>query len=334
MTSHDHIKLTSSELSSLFGAYVSDTLSICVLSYFLNHVEDSDIKDCVKFALESAQTRMKKEESIFRAEGIVIPVAFSEQDVNVRAPRLYSDEFILHYVSNIGVMGLNAYATALPTTARQDIREFFSLCLQAATELFNQSVDILLNKGLYIRPPYIPYPQVTEFVHKQHFLAGWVGEQRPLTSTEISFLFMNLYRNTLGSALLTGFSQTAHSKEIRKYMERGAEIGQHHSAVFAKFLEESNLPVPTASHFTVTDSVEAVFSDKLMMSHTAALYNAGSGFYGRSIGGSSRKDLSAAYSRLMIEVGEYSLDGAKIMIENGWVEKPPSAPNRKDLAGG
>ncbi|MFC0270520.1 DUF3231 family protein [Metabacillus herbersteinensis] len=68
--------------------------------------------------------------------------------------------------------------------------------------------------------------------------------------------------------------------------------------------------------------------------HTAALNNAGIGYYGASMGGAARRDLSAAYSRLIIEVGELAEDGANIMIDNGWLEKQPSAPDRKDLAVG
>ncbi|MCP3740358.1 DUF3231 family protein [Rossellomorea sp. BNER] len=36
----------------------------------------------------------------------------------------------------------------------------------------------------------------------------------------------------------------------------------------------------------------------------------------------------------MLEVGEFSEDGSKIMIENGCLEKPFSAPDRRDLAKG
>jgi hypothetical protein len=36
----------------------------------------------------------------------------------------------------------------------------------------------------------------------------------------------------------------------------------------------------------------------------------------------------------MAEAGEYSEDGANLMIEHGWMEKPPSAPDRKVLAKG
>lgn len=38
------------------------------------------------------------------------------------------------------------------------------------------------------------------------------------------------------------------------------------------------------------------------------------------------------YSRLMLEVGQYVEDVAQLSIEKGWMEKPPQAVDRKELA--
>nr|WP_279587130.1 DUF3231 family protein [Paenisporosarcina antarctica] len=83
-----------------------------------------------------------------------------------------------------------------------------------------------------------------------------------------------------------------------------------------------------------TRSKVSPFSDKLMMFHVAALNAAGIGYYGNSLGASPRRDLAAAYTRLIAEVGLYVEDGADMMISNGWMEKPPSSPDRKNLAKG
>ncbi|MCJ7842595.1 DUF3231 family protein [Lederbergia sp. NSJ-179] len=333
-TYFDHTKLTASELAVLFGSYTDDALAICMLSYFAEHVEDPEIKACVEYGLELSKMHVEIDRDIFKKEELPIPEAFTEQDVNITAPRLYSDELILNYVQNLGIMGLRSYSIALPKASRKSLREQFTHCLQSSAELYNRTTELSIQKGAYVRPPMIPYPQQNEFVQKQHFLAGWMGEQRPLTSIEISLLFMNLYRNSLGSALLTGFAQVAQSQKVQKHMTRGAEISKHHSAVFAKFLSESNIPAPTSGNFTVMTTTDPIFSDKLIMYHTSALQNAGIGFYGESMGGSQRKDLTAAYGRLIMEAGEYSLDGANIMIDNGWFEKPPSAPDRRELTKG
>jgi hypothetical protein len=43
----------------------------------------------------------------------------------------------------------------------------------------------------------------------------------------------------------------------------------------------------------------------------------------------SHDDLAAQYHRLMAEIEQFAEDGANIMIEKGWLEQPPKAPDRK-----
>jgi hypothetical protein len=318
----------------LWSQYRNDTLGICTISYLLNIVEDPEIRSILEYGLESTEDHVRVIKEIFNAEQHPIPMGFTEQDGNVNAPRLFSDTFILDYMLHIGTIGLNEYSVALPNSTRKDIRDFYTSCLYSSAELYNRSCDLMLKKGIMVRPPYIPYPTQVEFVQKQHFLAGWIGDERSLTTIEISNLFFNMKRNVLGSALLTGFSQVAGSKEVRQYIVRGAEIAKHHSSVFAKILTEDNLVVPMTSDTAPTRSTVSPFSDKLMMFHTAALNAVGIGYYGTSLGLSPRRDLGATYTRLIAEIGEFAEDGANILISNGWMEKPPSSPDRRNLAKG
>ncbi|WP_019413957.1 DUF3231 family protein [Paenisporosarcina sp. TG20] len=334
MGDNHNAKLTSSEMGLLWGQFQNDTLGICTISYLLNTVEDPKIQSILEYALELSLDHIRVIKEILHAEQHPIPMGFTEQDVNVNAPRLFSDVFMLYYMANMGSMGLNGNSVALPNSSRKDIRDFYTSCLYSSAELFNRSTDLMLNKGVLVRPPYIPYPDQVEFVQKQHFLAGWVGDERQLTTVEISSLFFNLQRNVLGSSLITGFSQVANSKSVRQYFVRGAEVAKHHCAVFAKILSEDNLVTPMTSDTAPTLSKLSPFSDKLMMFHVTALNAAGIGYYGVSIGTSPRRDLGIAYSRLMAEVGLYAEDGANMMISNGWMEKPPSSPDRKNLAKG
>jgi hypothetical protein len=47
----DHnIRLTSAEISSLWTTYMNNTMSKCVLSYFLNKVVDTQIRSVVEYA--------------------------------------------------------------------------------------------------------------------------------------------------------------------------------------------------------------------------------------------------------------------------------------------
>ncbi|WP_347553242.1 DUF3231 family protein (plasmid) [Pseudalkalibacillus hwajinpoensis] len=57
----------------------------------------------------------------------------------------------------------------------------------------------------------------------------------------------------------------------------------------------------------------------------------GIGQYGMAMASSPRHDLDVTY--VTAEIGHYANDGANIMIiNNGWLEQPLEAANRKDLA--
>jgi hypothetical protein len=48
---------------------------------------------------------------------------------------------------------------------------------------------------------------------------------------------------------------------------------------------------------------------------------------------SPRRDIATTYVRLSAEIANYAMEGAKLTIEHGWLEEPPHASNRKELAG-
>ncbi|RIX59271.1 DUF3231 family protein [Paenibacillus nanensis] len=64
---------------------------------------------------------------------------FSDEDLNIEAPRLYSDSFYLGYIMNFGKQGMAIYSFAIAVTSRKDIREYFTECLASSTELLNRS---------------------------------------------------------------------------------------------------------------------------------------------------------------------------------------------------
>ncbi|MBZ9536805.1 DUF3231 family protein [Cytobacillus oceanisediminis] len=328
----NNIRLTSAEMSQLWGAYINDSLAVCVLKYFLEKVEDKEIRPILEQTFELSESHLEKLTSIFTVENFPIPQGFTDEDININAPRLYSDTYFLKYVYQMSQLGLNAYSIALPTVTRADILAYFSECLTEFIELHKMTTNLLLSKGLYIRPPYIPTPKEVDFVKSKSFLAGWLGERRPLLALEISNLFNNIQRNALGVATLLGFSQVANSKEVRQYMVHGKEIASKHVEIFGSILREEDLPVPMTWDSEVTDSTVSPFSDKLMMFQTTALNGIGMGYYGASIATSPRHDLATHYARLSFEIGKYSEEGTKIMFENGWFEQPPQAIDRDELA--
>jgi hypothetical protein len=329
---HENIQLTSAELAALYQNYLGDSMSICVFGHFLETVEDPEIKTVVEHALHISMQHVESIKEIFIEENIPVPIGFTEQDVNKRAPRLFSDPFYLSYIKHMARGGLAIYGFIQPHVFRSDVLSFYTKCLQSTIELNNEATVLLQKKGLAVRPAYIPYPDKNEFVHKQSFLSGFMGDKRPLTGMEITHLYANIQTNKLGEALSMGFSQVAQSNKIRKYFLRGKEISEKHIKVFSGYLRDENLPVPMTWDHDVSKSEEAPYSDKLMMFHFGLMNFSGSGNYGMSIAASQRKDIGAIYARLNAEILLFAEDGANIMIDEGWLEQPPLSADRNQLS--
>jgi hypothetical protein len=232
----------------------------------------------------------------------------------------------------VGKAGMSLYGIAVPLMVRPDVRDFFSSCLVSTVKLLNDVNDLLAAKGFLIKPPYIPVPKNIEFVKKQGYLNGFFGDVRPLNGLEITHLYDNVQNSTISSALLTGFSQAAKLDQVRNYFIRGKEIASKQVEVFSKLLHKDDLPAHPYLDHLVTDSTSSPFSDKLMLFHKLDMFAMRIRTYGNAMSFSARHDLAAAFGRFMIVVGNYVEDGANIMIDLGWLEEPPQAADRDELA--
>jgi hypothetical protein len=215
--------------------------------------------------------------------------------------------------------------------AREDVRGFVSDCIKTLTDLYNRVAESSLNKGIFIRPPYISARKDVEFVESDRFLAGIFGPTRPLNALEVTHLFSNIQTNALGKALIMGFAQTARDREARDFFLRGKDIAAKHYETFSAKLREDNLPTPMSWDHDVMPSTVPPFSDKLMMYHVSGLNALGIFYYGAALSGSQRHDLHAEYGRLSAEIGLYAEAGAKLMIRHRWLEQTPLAPDRNEL---
>ncbi|MEH7245931.1 DUF3231 family protein [Neobacillus niacini] len=325
------VKITSSELAMLWSQYLNDSGSICVLTYFLEKAEDPEIKSVIEFALQLSNNHIEKLTVTFKEENFAIPYGFKiEDDIDLTAPKLFSDSYVLHFIYQMAIIGLTNYSEAVAAAVRADIADYYMECLTETMQLHKASKEVLLSKGLFVRSPHIPYVKA-EFVNQQAFLFDVVGKKRPLVVAEVSNLYANIQRNILGVATLIGFSQVAKDKEVIQFLHRGIDIGKKHIKVFGSKLAECDLPVQASLSAEVTTSTSYTFSDKLLMFFTSGLISLSIGYYGTGIAQSPRVDLGVMYNRLSLEVQLYSEDGANIMINHKWLEQPPMASDRVEL---
>ncbi|MFS0821787.1 DUF3231 family protein [Bacillus sp. 1P02SD] len=120
------IRLTAGEIAQLWVQYLNDSGSKCVLAYFLEKVEDEEIKPIIEFALGLSASHIEIIAAILTEEKHVVPYGFKmEEDVDLTAPRLYSDGFVLSYIHQMSRVGLTLYVAAVAASVRSDIKAYY-----------------------------------------------------------------------------------------------------------------------------------------------------------------------------------------------------------------
>ncbi|WP_231510909.1 DUF3231 family protein [Bacillus sp. UNC438CL73TsuS30] len=320
--------LSTFEIGKLWATYMGNSMSIQILSYYLQHCEDEDIKLLLENGLALSKDFIQRTELFFKKENFPIPIGFTKDDVNLGAPRLYEDEFYVHYLKYAAKAGMSLYAVAVPLVMREDIREFFIYCNQCTTVLLGQINSVLMEKKFIAAPPIIPIPDGIDKINKQSYLNGYFGNVRPLQALEIIHLWDNIENNTTSMALLFGFHQIVQDEKIRALFKRGLDMTDKAVKQYKEKLHLEHIQSPAYLDHCVTTSTYPPFSDKIMLFHKVDMFAMKIRSFGNSLAVTARRDIDMLYIRTLINIGAFVDDGMNIMISKGWLEAPPEAYDR------
>jgi hypothetical protein len=317
--------LTAAEVSALWLQYLGDSMAICVYKYFLNIVENKEIKSILEYSLQLAESHITKITDFLNNANFQIPMGFTENDVNVNAPRLFSDQFLLFYSYIMTIHGLTAYSLAVTNVERQDIQNYLFDCAVSSKELFQRIVELAKSQPKFTSVPSIPSPHGVEFMESPGFISDLIGDKRPLNSSEISTLFFNSTKTGFIRSLSLAFSQVAVREDVRNFMLKNVKLAGKDADSFDVILQQDHLPIPQKWDDEVTDSTVSPFSDKLIMFHAGFLVNAALTYYGASLGSSFRSDIMVNYSKVFTHAMEAGAFSYNIMVKHGWLEKQPDS---------
>lgn len=317
--------LTAAEVSALWLQYLGDSMAICVYKYFLNIVEDKEIESILVTSLQLSETHIIRITEFLKSADFQIPIGFTESDVNVNAPRLFSDEFLLFYSYIMTIHGMTAYSLAVTNTERQDIQDYFFDCSSSAKDLFQQIVKLAKNQPKFKSVPSIPPPVGTDFIKTPGFISNLIGDKRPLFSSEISTLFFNSTKTGFIRSLSLAFSQVAVREDVREFMLKNVQLAGKDAGSFDAILKQDHLPIPEKWDAEITNSTVSPFSDKLIMFHAGFLVDAGLSYYGASLGSSFRPDITLNYSKVFTHAMQAGALVYNIMVKHGWLEKQPDS---------
>ncbi|RBW67288.1 DUF3231 family protein [Bacillus taeanensis] len=326
------LKLTSSEVGTLWGEYVNGTMTDVVNRYMLSIIEDESIKNIFEDAIKTFAKQKKQLVTFMENEGFPVPIGFTESDLNKGAERLFTDIFCLHYLHIMTLHGLLGHTTSLSVSVRKDLRDFYDSCDNDGKIMYHKTIELLLEKGHFQRDPLFYPAKNPEFISSQDFTDGFFGKGRRLTATEIISISFNLKKSIMTKTLSIAFSQVTQTKEARKFLEDSEKTTDGQIQTLAKIMHKDNLPVPMSWETEVTTSTDSPFSDKLMLYHIGFLFQAGQVYHGTGLASAMRTDLATTYESIILKNLTVTKKWFNIMVQNKWLEQPPLAPNRKEIA--
>jgi len=130
-----------------------------------------------------------------------------------------------------------------------------------------------------------------------------------------------------------GLLQVVKDKEIHEYIQDGKKISEKQIRTFNDILNREELLGNVPLSVEVTDSTVSPFSDRLIVMLFHSLNSIDITLIGHALSVSLRTDLVAYYEKYIIEILLYATKGFKIMVDRGWMQEPPGAPDRRKLEG-
>ncbi|MFC3885108.1 DUF3231 family protein [Bacillus songklensis] len=329
----EDIKLTSAEIGSLWAQYVNGTMTDTVNRYMLSIIEDDSIKTVFEDAIKTFDKQKKQIMTFIENDGFPVPIGFNESDlINKGAKRLFSDIFCLNYLYIMTLHGLIGHITSLSVSVRKDLRQFFDSCDNDGKRMYHLTTELLLEKGKFQRDPYFYPDKNPTFISSQDFTDGFFGNKRPLAATEIISLSFNLKKSIMAKTLSIAFSQVTQSKEVRKFLMKTEKTSNQQIQSLSKIMQDDYLPVPMSLETEITASQESPFSDKLILYHIGFLFQAAQVYHGTGLASAMRTDLAMNYETVILNNLTVTKGWFDIMVKNKWLEQPPLAPNRKEIA--
>jgi len=271
--------LSSSELGTLWMTYQLKTMKQRMLEYFIEQADDERAKEIMQESHTKIINFLEDLKNILKNEGAVIPVGYTEKDVNPGVPKLYDNMFDIMLLRLLEEISMGLHALHMSMAYRKDIVLLYKELTAFAQSVYNECVDYLQAKDVLPRPPAVSMPKTVEFVSGTNYMSGFnlFSEKRALNTIEVAHLYHAIESNIFGMQLITGFAQVANEPEVKKYFINGKELAKKVVTDYTQLFLQSDIQPPSTWGANATDSKVAPFSDKLMMYCTSLLCSFGLG---------------------------------------------------------
>lgn len=323
------IKPSAGEISNLWKFIIGNQAQLCLLEHWRACSEDADLSKLLEVLIEEASRISSQGVTLYKKAGFPEPIGFNlETDLFPDAPKLMSDRLVLFILQVLSEYGVYGYGLTLGKTDTPEVLTFIRSCLDNAADLYQQITELIKIKGFQHQPIFVPPPKEAQMVQHHSFLAGWLGEQRPISAVEIDNILYSLRGVILAKTMFMAFSQVAKDKKIQKYCNRGKDLTGKRVERLQTIQASENLPFQATYETEVTDSTISPFSDRLILFEAISLAQIAVARYGNALSTMIRRDLSSIFAAYIAETGTFLDDGVNLMIDFNWFEQPPLAADR------
>jgi hypothetical protein len=321
-------RLTASEISNIWIHYINETMSLCVNNYMLHFIKDKEIQSIFKNAVKMGQDHIAILKDFFGKENFPVPKGFSESDVNLEAPPLFTDKYCLFYIMSMTMQGLQQYGLAISLCRRQDMRKFYYQCNQDSMDLYEMAMDVFVSKGIFEVPPFYSTPDKVDFIQELSYVTDVFGKRRTMNTVEAGNTFYNLEKSKIMKAFILAGQQVCKDKEVLSFLEKFLEALNDHIGTFTNLLIDENFTTGNTFDTEVTDSTVSPFSERLFMFHAGLFVASAISYYSVAAITNMRADLTYYCEKSIVRDLLIYAKFGKLMIKKGWIEKPPFANDR------
>ncbi|AZU60572.1 DUF3231 family protein [Neobacillus mesonae] len=324
------IGLTATEVSSLWSSYLKSSMELRILEYFYVSSENHEIKQVTEKMLNHSKKNINELKEIFIKENLSVPLGFTDEDVRVEAPKVFSDTFILYFCFDLTNLSLNTYPMAISDCTKNDVRDHFQVNIEFALTIQNEIVNLMLLLGVYLRPPQVQIDSNVEFADNLFYLNGFFGGSRPVNAPEIANLSRIIHRAQFSKMIFVTFSQLAKEKELKKHFSKGRDGIQKVLDSLQEVLEKENIPISASGDYKISNVEMSPFSDKLML----FFVNTCLGIFcfamiSQATTSSLRTDIVSKLEEIAEDMKKYYGKSLLLAIKEKWLEQPPQAVDRK-----
>ncbi|KZZ84400.1 DUF3231 family protein [Bacillus sp. SJS] len=318
-------KMSSAEFGAIWTTYHKKTMILRILEVLIEKSDEAEAKNLMSDLHRKLNKKVLEMRIMIENEGAAVPAGFTSKDIRLDSPKLFDNGFDIMFCRVLKQISMGMYVLHMTVSYREDVIDYYKQLTDLTQTYYDKFTHYLLKKDLLPHPNYGSIPKSGGYITDKSYTKGtnFFGEKRLINAIEFGMLYHSIETNVFAVRLMKAFAQCSEDNEVKKYFIKGHDLAKEILKETNEILLTDDIQPPAASGGILTGSTAAPFSEYLMLYCTYLLGGFGLGGQGFSSVFILRNDLSAKSAIFAKDTYEFTMAGAKLMMEKGWMEEPP-----------